>query len=159
MRKLRVGVLGVGEMGQRHAEHIRRFVPEARLVAVADAAAERAGKVASLLEIEHSYSSLDELEAKEIDCILIATPDKFHASAIRAAAAAGKDILCEKPLATTLTDASAVLEPITKAGVGLQIGFMRRYDPAYAAAMKRLEAGDIGEPVIFKSIGPDNALE
>ncbi len=156
MRKLGIGVLGVGEMGQRHAENIRRFVPEARLVAVADAAGDRASKVASLLEIKHSYSSLDDmLEAKEIDCILIATPDKFHASAIRAAATAGKDILCEKPLATSLADASAALQAITKAGVRLQIGFMRRYDPAYAAAMRRVEAGDIGEPVIFKSIGRD----
>jgi predicted dehydrogenase len=156
MRKLGIAVLGVGEMGQRHAANIRRFVPEARLVAVADAAGERASKVASLLEIERSYSSLDDmLEAKDIDCVLIATPDKFHAPAIRAAAAAGKDILCEKPLATTLTDAIAALEATTKAGVRLQIGFMRRYDPAYAAAMKRVEAGDIGEPVIFKSIGRD----
>src|SRR5579862_4227584 len=156
MRKLGIGVLGVGEMGQRHAENIRRFVPEARLVAVADAAGERANKVASQLEIERSYSSLDDmLEAKDIDCVLIATPDKFHASAIRTAAAAGKDILCEKPLATTLMDASAALEATTKAGVRLQIGFMRRYDPAYAAAMKRVEAGDIGEPVIFKSVGRD----
>ena len=156
MRKLGIGVLGVGEMGQRHAENIRRFVPEAKLVAVADAAGERANKVASQLEIERSYSSLDDmLEAKDIDCVLIATPDKFHASAIRTAAAAGKDILCEKPLATTLMDASAALEATTKAGVRLQIGFMRRYDPAYAAAMKRVEAGDIGEPVIFKSVGRD----
>lgn len=156
MRKLGIGVLGVGEMGQRHAENIHRFVPEARLIAVADAAADRARKVASLLEIERSYSSLDAmLEAKELDCVLIATPDKFHASAIRAAAAAGKDILCEKPLATTLADAVSALQATAKAGVRLQIGFMRRYDPAYAAAMKRIEAGDIGEPVIFKSIGRD----
>jgi scyllo-inositol 2-dehydrogenase (NAD+) len=156
MRKLGVAVLGVGEMGQRHAENIRRFVPEARLVAVADAAAERASKVASQLEIEQSYSSLDKmLEQKDIDCVLIATPDKFHASAIRAAAAAGKDILCEKPLATNLADANAALEAITEAGVHLQVGFMRHYDPAYAAAMKRIEAGEIGEPVIFKSIGRD----
>jgi inositol 2-dehydrogenase len=156
MRKLGIGVLGVGEMGQRHAENIRRSVPDARLVAVADVAAERARQVASQLEIDQSYSSLDKmLEQKDIDCILIATPDKFHAPAIVAAAAAGKDILCEKPLATNLADANAALEAITRAGVRLQVGFMRRYDPAYAAAMKRIEAGEIGEPVIFKSIGRD----
>jgi len=95
------------------------------------------------------------LEHKEVDCVLVATPDKFHAQAIRTAAAAGKDILCEKPLATTLSDAHAALKAVSDCGVRLQIGFMRRYDPAYAAAMKRVEAGEIGEPVIFKSIGRD----
>jgi inositol 2-dehydrogenase len=156
MRKLGIGVLGVGEMGKRHAENLRRLVPEAQLVAVADADAARASKVAAELELEHSYSSLEAmLEREDIHCVLIATPDKFHAHAIRTAAAARKDIFCEKPLALTLEDAHAALKAVSDAGVRLQIGFMRRYDPAYAAAKKQVEAGEIGEPVIFKSIGRD----
>lgn len=156
MGKLGIGVLGVGEMGKRHAENIRRLVPEARLVCVADVAGERARQVATELEIEHSYRSLEDmLEHKDLQAVLIATPDKFHAQAIRIAAAAGKDILCEKPLATNLPDAYAALQAVAKAGVRLQIGFMRRYDTAYAAAMKRIEAGEIGEPVVFKSLGRD----
>lgn len=154
--KLGIGVLGVGEMGRRHAENIRRLVPEARLVAVADVDATRAQRVAAELEIVASFGSLDAMLAhKDVDCVLIATPDKFHAPAIRTAAAAGKHILCEKPLATNLADAHAALTAVDSNGVSLQIGFMRRYDPAYAAAMKRVEAGEIGEPVIFKSIGRD----
>ena len=156
MRKLGIGVLGVGEMGKRHAENLRRLVPEARLLAVADVAAARARQVAEELEIEHSFPSLEEMaQQKDIDAILIATPDKFHAQAIRCAARAGKDILCEKPIATTLDDAEAALREVERAKVRLQIGFMRRYDPAYASAMKRVEAGDIGTPVIFKSVGRD----
>jgi len=156
MSKLGVGVLGVGEMGKRHAENIRRLVPEARLIAVADVAAARAKQVAAELEIEHSFGSLEDmLGHRDIDCVLIATPDKFHAQAVRTAAAAKKNILCEKPLATNLPDAHAALETVAKAGVRLQVGFMRRYDPGYAAAMKRIEAGEIGEPVVFKSIGRD----
>jgi len=156
MRKLGIGVLGVGEMGKRHAENIRRLVPEARLVAVADAAADRARQVAAELEIENSYGSLEALlECKDLDAVLIATPDKFHAQAIGIAARSGKDILCEKPLALNIADARAALEAVSKAQVRLQIGFMRRYDPAYAAAMKRIEGGEIGTPVIFKSVGRD----
>lgn len=156
MRKLGIGVLGVGEMGKRHAENLRRLVPEARLLAVADVAAARARQVAEELEIEHSFPSLEEMaQQKDIDAILIAAPDKFHAQAIRCAARAGKDILCEKPIATTLDDAEAALREVERAKVRLQIGFMRRYDPAYASAMKRVEAGDIGTPVIFKSVGRD----
>src|SRR5271169_3201686 len=156
MRKLGIGVLGVGEMGKRHAENMRRLVPEARLVAIADVAAQRAQQVADELEIDHSYASLEEMvQHKDIDAVLIATPDKFHARSIRIAAAAGKDILCEKPLATNLEDARAALGDVSKAGVRLQVGFMRRYDPAYCAARKRVEAGEIGTPVVFKSLGRD----
>ena len=154
--KLGVGVLGVGEMGRRHADNVRRLVPEARLVAVADAAADRARQVATELEIDHSFQNLEQmLDCKEIDAVLISTPDKFHAKAIELAAAAGKDILCEKPIALNIADAHRALEAVAKAGVRLQIGFMRHYDPAYAAAMKRVEAGEIGEPVVFKSVGRD----
>jgi inositol 2-dehydrogenase len=155
-KKLGVGVLGVGDMGRRHAENLRRLVPEARLVAVADPASERARQVARELEIEHGYSSFDEMLAhKEVECVVIAAPDKFHAAAISAAAAAGKDILCEKPIALSLSDAQGALQAVAKAGVRLQIGFMRRYDPSYATARRRVEAGEIGEPVIFKSLGRD----
>jgi predicted dehydrogenase len=95
------------------------------------------------------------LECKGLDAVLIATPDKFHAQAVVVAARAGKSILCEKPLALNLADARGALEAVSKAGVRLQIGFMRRYDPAYSAAMKRIDAGEIGVPVIFKSVGRD----
>ena len=156
MRKLGIGVVGVGEMGKRHAENLRRNVPQARLIAIADVSAERAQQVATELEVERSYSNLEAmLENKEIEAVLIATPDKFHAQAVGLAARAGKDILCEKPLALNLADAHEALDAVAKAGRRLQVGFMRRYDPAYAAAMQRIEAGEIGVPVIFKSVGRD----
>jgi scyllo-inositol 2-dehydrogenase (NAD+) len=156
MRKLGVGVLGVGEMGMRHAENLRRRVPQAQLVALADVAMERARRAATELEVEKSFSSLEALlECRGLDAVVIATPDKFHARAVKLAAAAGKDILCEKPLALTLADAHDLLSAVERSGVRLQVGFMRRYDPAYSAAMKRIEAGEIGVPVLFKSLGRD----
>jgi inositol 2-dehydrogenase len=156
MRKLGVGVLGVGEMGKRHAENLRRLVPEARLVAVADPFPERARQTAAELEIEKYFTSLDDMLAcKEVETVVITTPDKFHANAISTTAQAGKNIFCEKPIALTMADAEAAVAEVTKAGVRMQIGFMRRYDPGYAAAMKRIEAGEIGEPVIFKAVGRD----
>ncbi len=159
MRKLGIGVVGVGEMGKRHAENLRRLVPQAQLLAVADVDGARAGKVAAELEIEHSYASLEAmLERKDIQAVLIATPDKFHAGAVQAAAQAGKHILCEKPLGLDLESTHNALQAVAKAGVRLQVGFMRRYDPAYAAASKRIEGGEIGEPVVFKSIGRDKNM-
>jgi predicted dehydrogenase len=156
MRKLGIGVLGVGEMGRRHAENLRRLVPQAQLLAVADVSLERARQVASELEIENSYSSLDAmLECKGLEAVVIATPDKFHKEAVISAAVAGKGILCEKPLALSLADAHEMLATVAKKAVRLQVGFMRRYDPAYVHAMKRIEAGEIGTPVVFKSLGRD----
>jgi predicted dehydrogenase len=156
MSKLGVGVVGVGDMGRRHAENIRKMVGQARLVAVTDPDSERAKRVAAELELDTPDRSIEELlERKDIDCVVIASPDKFHAQAIQQAAAMGVDILCEKPLATKLEDAQAALDAVSRAGVRLQIGFMRRYDPAYVAAMKRIEAGEIGDTVLFKSIGRD----
>jgi len=156
MRKLGVGVLGIGEMGRRHAENLRHLVPNAELVAIADVNQERARRTAAELEIENAFGSLEAmLEFKRVQAVVIATPDKFHAGAVKTAAAAGKDILCEKPLALNIPDAEECVQAVARAGVRMQVGFMRRYDPAYSAAMKRIEAGEIGTPVIFKSVGRD----
>lgn len=156
MAKLGVGVLGVGEMGKRHAQNLRSLVPEARLVAVADVDGGRAAQLAAELEVPHSYNSVEALlENRDIQAVVIATPDKFHAGAIKTIASAKRHILCEKPLATNLRDALEAQDAVEKAGVRLQIGFMRRYDPAYAEAMRRIEAGEIGDPVVFKSVGRD----
>lgn len=156
MRKIGIGVVGVGEMGKRHAENVRRLVPGARLVAVADAAASRAQSVAEELEVDRWFNSLEAmLECREVEAVVIATPDKFHAAAVQLAAQAGKDVLCEKPLALSMADAYAAVRAAERARVRLQLGFMRRYDAAYAAAKKRIDAGEIGTPVVFKSIGRD----
>jgi predicted dehydrogenase len=159
MRKLGMGVLGVGEMGKQHAMNLRRLVPHAHLIAVADVDGARASKVAEELEIDHSYASLEAmLERKDIQAVLIATPDNFHAGAVEAVARAGKDMLCEKPLGVNVESAQNALNAVAKAGVRLQVGFMRHYDPAHVAASKRIEAGEIGEPVIFKSLGRDKDM-
>lgn len=156
MTKLGVGVLGVGTMGQRHAENLRRLIPEAQLIAVADADIERARAVAGQLEIEHYYDSVEALvERKDVQAVAVVTPAKFHGAAIRACARAGKDIFCEKPLTLTIEEADAALAEVAKAGVRLQPGHVRRYDPSHVRAKKRIENGEIGDPVIFKSLARD----
>jgi predicted dehydrogenase len=156
MKKLGIGVVGVGEMGRRHAENVRRYVPNAKLVAIADVAHDRAKQAANELEIDLAYGSLDALlENKDVEAVLIATPDKFHSPAVVSAARAGRHILCEKPLGLNLAEARAAIDAVEKAGVRIQMGFMRRYDTPYVAAMKRIEAGEIGTPVIFRSLGRD----
>src|SRR5690242_2551050 len=156
MAKLRVAVIGVGRMGRRHAENLRSHVHNAKLVAVADVDSQAARKLAAELEIEHSYGSTEELlSQKNLDAVVVASPPKFHVAAIQAAATAGKHIFCEKPLALTLAEVDEVEAAVERAAVFLQVGFMRRYDPPYIEAHRRITAGEIGEPVIFKAIGRD----
>jgi predicted dehydrogenase len=145
-------------MGKRHAENLRRLIPEANLVAVADADLQRAREVAQELEIEQFYDRPEALvERKDIQAVAIATPAKFHRALIELCAGAGKDIFCEKPLTLTLRDADAALEAVAKAHVRLQTGHMRRYDPPSVDAKKRIEAGEIGDPVIFKAVARDQS--
>jgi inositol 2-dehydrogenase len=156
MGKLGVGVVGVGRMGRCHAENLRLRVPEAKLVAVADVDLEAARRLAADLEIEHSYASIEELvKRKDIDAVVIASPSRFHLANVQTVAAAGKHMLCEKPLALTIDGVDDAIAAASKANVLLQVGFMRRYDPAYVDACKRIEAGEIGTPIIFRSIGRD----
>jgi len=156
MARLNLGVAGVGVMGKRHAENLRCRVPKARLVAVSDADEKRAAQVATELELDHHFGSLEEMIArKDIDAVVIASPGKFHANSTRIVAEAGKDVFCEKPFGLNLAEIDAALGAVAKSGIRLQLGHMRRFDRAYAAAKKRIEAGDIGDPIIFKSIGRD----
>jgi inositol 2-dehydrogenase len=156
MKKLGMGVIGVGRLGQHHAEHLRRRIPAARLIAVADADGARAKQVAAELEIEHHYANWEVLlERKDIDAVVIAAPSRFHAPVTRAAAAAGKHIFCEKPPALSMEEAESAASAVARAGVLFQIGFMRRYDPPYAKAKNAIAAGEIGDPVLIKCIGRD----
>jgi scyllo-inositol 2-dehydrogenase (NAD+) len=140
-------------MGSHHAENLARHVSAADLVAVADADPQRAHQVAARLGVERWFGDPhDLLASRDVDAVVIATPDETHAAMVMAAAEAGKDILCEKPLATTLTDADRALAAVAAARVRLQIGFMRRYDPAYAAAKAALDAGQLGRPALFRGI-------
>ena len=156
MTELTVGVVGVGEMGKRHAENMRHSVPQAKLVAVADADLKRAQTVASELNITGAYGSVQDLVARpDLQAVVISSPPKYHFPAILAAAAAGKHIFCEKPLTLTVEEADTALQAVERAGVILQVGHMRRYDQPYIEAKKRIDAGEIGQVVIFKSIGRD----
>ena len=156
MSKLGIGVIGVGTLGRRHAENLRRAIPAAQLIAVADADGARAKQVASELEVQHHFVKVEDLlKRKDIQAVVVATPSRFHASVTQLAAVAGKHVFCEKPPALLMEEAESAMKAIAKAGVQFQVGFMRRYDPPYARAKKSIEAGEIGEPIMFKSIGRD----
>jgi myo-inositol 2-dehydrogenase/D-chiro-inositol 1-dehydrogenase len=152
-QRVGIGVVGAGRMGSIHARLIARSVPEAHLVGIADVNLPAAQQLAAELGGPRVFGSLDEmLAAPGLQAVLIATSSNRHLEAIEAAAAAGKDILCEKPIALTMEDSLAAITAADAAGIRLQVGFMRRWDTDYARARARLASGALGRPMLFKSL-------
>lgn len=139
-------------LGRMHAENLQWRIPNARVTAIADVRSDVANQVASDLGVAKVYATAEEVAADpDVDAIVIVSIDAAHAEGILAGAKHKKAIFCEKPITTNLADADMVLAAVAEAGVSLQIGFMRRYDAAYAAAKSAIDAGKIGKPVMMKA--------
>ena len=148
-----IGLVGAGRMGSIHARLIRASVPKARLVGIADMNIDAASRLATQVGGAPVFGSIEALlETPGLDAVLIAASSSYHLEAIRLAASAGKDMLCEKPVALTLADTDAAIEAADRAGVRLQVGFMRRWEPDYVRAKTRLASGAYGRPMLFKSL-------
>lgn len=153
---IRMGLIGAGRMGATFAYHLKYSVPEAELLAIADAHGKTAGEVAARYGVESTYNDYQQLlERQDIEAVVIASPTNTHPEIIQATAVAGKHIFCEKPLALSMEDCDRAIGAVSAAGVKLQLGFMRRFDAGYVAARKKIAEGVIGEPVMFKSTGRD----
>lgn len=150
---LNVGVVGVGKIGQEHIRRLTETLAGARVVAVSDAEAARADEVAARAGAKAYATGKDLIGAKEVDAIIVASWGDTHAAYVLAAIKAGKPVFCEKPMATTEADCSAILDAEAAFGRRLaQVGFMRRFDAQYRAMKKTIQKGVIGTPLMFHSI-------
>lgn len=151
--RLALGLVGAGRMGSIHGRLIARAVPQARLAGIVDLNLDAARRLAAEVGDPPVFASLDELLAGDrVDAILVATSSSGHLAAIRAAAAASRDVLCEKPVALSPADTAAAIAAADAAGIRLQVGFMRRWDADYRRAHERLASGSLGRPILFKSL-------
>lgn len=140
---LRVALLGAGRIGQVHAKSMTANA-DSRLVAVADAHAEAAQALAARIGAE--AKTVDEILGDTgIDAVLIATSTDTHSDLIQRAVAAGKAVLCEKPVDLSLERALATLKAADRAGHPVMIGFNRRFDPNFAALKAAFDRGEIGK--------------
>ena len=156
MKKINIAVIGTGRMGSVHVRNIARLIPEANLVAVCDIRLEVAQAVADECGIQRVVRDYHELlEDESIEAILIATSTPTHAMIVKDAAAAGKQIFCEKPLALDLADIDDALAEVEKAGVKLQVGFNRRFDKSYQKVHEIVVSGEIGRPCILRITNRD----
>jgi myo-inositol 2-dehydrogenase / D-chiro-inositol 1-dehydrogenase len=147
--RLAVGLAGLGRMGRIHAANLASRCAAARLAAVFDADADVARAVAAEFDVPWTASYAELLETT--DAVAIATPSGLHAEMVEAAAAAGRPVFCEKPLSLDRGTSLRAVEAVERAGVPLQVGFHRRFDPDWAAVAARIHAGELGEVTLLRS--------
>ena len=155
-RTLNVGVIGCGRIGRIHAENLATRIPGARVASLADVAGAAAKEVAGQLHVTQATADYSELLADPaVDAVAICSSTDTHSSIIQEAAAAGKHIFCEKPIDYDLTRIRAALAAVDKAGVKLQIGFNRRFDPSFAKVRELVASGAVGHPHVIRITSRD----
>lgn len=157
MRRVPLAVLGAGRIGKMHVEALLTQVPEADVRAVCDPSLDE--EWVRGLGIERALHDPAEVFAdREIEAVVIATPSPLHAEVAIAAARAGKHIFCEKPLTFDLARAEEVRRERDAAGVILQVGFNRRFDPDIRELRDRVRAGAIGQLEVMEIVNRDPAF-
>jgi scyllo-inositol 2-dehydrogenase (NAD+) len=156
MASLNVGVIGLGRMGSLYARNLAQRVTNARLVAMADQKADLREQFAGEFGGVKVYANhLDLLQDKDVEAVAIITSTSTHKQVVMDAAACGKAIFCEKPMALSLADAYEMLHAVESAGVFFHVAFQRRFDTGYVAAKKKVDDGVIGDPVVIACISRD----
>ncbi len=148
---VRVGVIGAGMIGQDHIRRVTQALSGGAVVAVADADAARAKGVAAALPGARVHpAGRDLISDGDVDAVLVTSWGPTHEEYVVASIEAGKPVFCEKPLATTQEACLRIVAAEMAAGRRLvQVGFMRRYDPAYNALKATLDGGGIGAPLLM----------
>jgi myo-inositol 2-dehydrogenase/D-chiro-inositol 1-dehydrogenase len=151
---LRVGVVGVGTMGGDHAERLVRRISNADLVAVSDPDGERAAELAARLGgVRVIGDPLALVADPAVDAVILASPGSVHEEQVLACLELDKPVLCEKPLTMDSESSLRLVEAEAKHGRPLvQVGFMRRFDPEYAAMKRLLDSGSLGRPLLLHNV-------
>nr|WP_319485561.1 Gfo/Idh/MocA family oxidoreductase [uncultured Cohaesibacter sp.] len=144
---VRIGIAGLGRLGRRHAENLAFRVPGAELVAATSPIKEEQDWATSTFPGLTAYASLGEmLNHPDLDAVWLVTPTSLHAEQTIEVIEAGKHVFCEKPLALETADCDRVIEVAKKhADQLVMVGFMRRFDSAYAEAKRMIDAGELGD--------------
>ena len=149
-----IGVIGAGGMGGRHAVNLTDAVAAANVGAIMDVDTARAEEIAARCGGAKVFADAEQLiAAPDVDAVLIAAPNRFHAGLTRSCIAAGKPALCEKPLASDGEEAREVIDAEVAGGKRLvQVGFMRQYDPDHVAVKRLSDSGEQGKALVFRSV-------
>lgn len=148
-----VCVIGAGRVGKLHSATLRQYIPNVDLVALVDPVMAVREETGREFGVDARFASLQEaLDKVDIDAVIITTPTFTHRDLAVLAGDHDKHVFLEKPMAMTLAECDEIIAATEQRGLILQIGFMRRYDPDFAAAAERIFAGEIGQPMTVKSL-------
>ena len=151
-RPIRICMIGAGRVGKNHTRSIVQHVPGGEIVALVDPLKEVRAETAIEFGIEKQYDTLEmALEKADFEAVVITTPTPTHLPLTTLAAVNKKHVFLEKPMALNLKECDAIIKVVEQNAVLLQLGFMRRFDPEFVAAAQRIEAGEIGQPMMIKS--------
>ena len=156
---LNLGVFGAGRIGKLHVENLTKSVGGVRVKTIVDVVfnddTKQWAKNAGIENISMDEQTI--LSDKEIDAVVICSSTHTHTDLIIKAAAAGKHIFCEKPIGSDIVQIKKALNAVKKAGVKLQVGFVRRFDHNHKAVEEAVRRGAIGKPEIIKITSRDPA--
>lgn len=152
MSRLKVGLIGCGSIAlSAHLPALYQLSARAQIHSVCDIREDVARQTADHLGVTRwSSNYLDLLADPQVDIVVITTPEFLHAEQVIAAAQSGKHVLCEKPIATTLAEADAMITATEAAGVRFMVGHSRRFTARYLAIREILDQGVIGTPVLIR---------
>ena len=160
---VKVGIIGLGTLGTTHAENIIYNTPNAELIAICARRQEVLDNFNKKHNIRYSYTDFDEmLKNDELDAVLIVTSVNSHFPLVMKAIESNLHVFVEKPLALTTEEAIKAQTAADKnPDKILMTGYMRRYDPSYAQAKQKIDAGEIGLPIMFRgySLDQDSGAE
>jgi scyllo-inositol 2-dehydrogenase (NAD+) len=150
---VKICVIGAGRVGKLHSGTFTRHIAAARVAALVDPAVDVLEATAKDFGIEARFTSLEQaLDKVEFDAVVITTPTPTHMPLAVQAASHGKHVFLEKPMALNLGECDQVIAACRAHNALLQVGFMRRFQPEFAAAAQRIQAGEIGRPMMIKSL-------
>jgi len=162
-KKIRIGVAGLGRLGITHAENIVFKVKDAELSALCDVDPNNLTMAENHLGVKNCFSSFSKmLDHNELDAIAIVSPSKFHCEQIRQSLEAGFHVFCEKPLGTRLEESLLAKEAVNNhPDKVFMLGFMRRFDASYQYAKQKIDEGEIGQPILFRSysVDPESSIK
>lgn len=149
MEKIKVGVIGVGSMGQHHVRHFATF-PDAELVAISDVDEDKR-KFADKYNCKFYANYNDMLKNEELDCVSIAVPTMQHKQVIVDAIAKGVHIFIEKPITDDIADAEEIIKNVRAKNLKLMVGHIERFNPVIKHLKSMLENGEFGELISIET--------
>ncbi len=153
--QLGIGIIGAGSIGSLHANIVTNLVRQANLIGVADVDESLAEACATRFGTR-KYATAEELLADpEVAAVIISTPPRTHCGLIKLAAAAGKDVFCEKPLGWEVEEVDEALAEVKRTGIKLQVGFNKRFDASVGKVRQIVASGDLGRVLSLHVMGRD----